>query len=297
MTLQQAHQQNIQQLREIYGEREAGNISDLLIEKITGFRGTERLLNRHFLLDTSQQKLLQHYLFQLLLHKPVQYVLQEAWFSGIKFQVNEQVLIPRPETEELVQWVVEDIRNLPKIPGIPLAAETRSSLSLLDIGTGSGCIAITLKKKLGEVLLEAIDNSGPALELATINADREQATVKFIQLDILDPGQWKQLGHYDILVSNPPYIPPEEKAEMQKQVLNYEPPGALFVPGTDPLLFYRAIAQFGNQHLKTGGRVYFEISESKGNEIVRLLDSLNYGEIELRKDLQGKDRMIKAVRL
>lgn len=211
-------------------------------------------------------------------HKPVQYVLNEAWFGGMKFFVDENVLIPRPETEELVEWIV---------------AESGDKKTLLDIGTGSGCIPATLKKKLPQIAVTSIDISARALSVAEANAKTLGADVSLIQMDFLNRQQWSSLGSFDVIVSNPPYIALGEKDEMDKNVTDFEPHVALFVPDEDPLVFYRMIAEFGRIHLAAEGRIYMELNEALGFACTELFRGQGY-ETELRKDLQGKERMLKA---
>ena len=214
----------------------------------------------------------------------MQYVLKEAWFGGIKLLVNESVLIPRPETDELVDWIVRDTINL---------IDSFSPFKILDIGTGSGCIPLTLKKKLFNISLTAIDISPKALEVAKINSDNYRANVALKQIDILDETKWKELDSYQVIVSNPPYIKDAEKNMMHKNVLDFEPATALFVPDNTPLLFYHKIAFFAQTHLADNGTVYVEINEALGKETLEAFN--NYGfATQLKRDLQGKDRMIKA---
>ena len=183
-------------------------------------------------------------------HRPVQYVLEEAHFQGLKFYVNENVLIPRPETEELVEWILADFRAL--------QAASRD-ISVLDIGTGSGCIAVSLKVKNNFLQISACDVSSPALAIAKKNADNNKAAIQLFNYDILNQSSWNELPVYDLIVSNPPYIPERDKQSMDQNVLNYEPHIALFTSDDDPNIFYRTIALFGKTHLKAGGKLYFEI--------------------------------------
>ncbi len=220
---------------------------------------------------------------RLLNHEPVQYILNEAWFCGMKFYVDKNVLIPRPETEELVEWIIAGNKNQkPKIKNI------------LDIGTGSGCIAITLKNKIPEVEMLACDISNAALAIVRKNAVDLHVSIDLVQLDFLIPDHWKQLPSVDIIVSNPPYVPQKDKEQMQPNVLKYEPTDALFVPDDDVLIFYKAIADFGKEKLNTDGSIYVEIHENLGEAVTRLFQSKGYT-TELRKDLQRKDRMVKAI--
>lgn len=286
MTIQEAYTRLMYQLFDLYDDRESANIADMVIEHITGFRKIDRVLNKQVLLNKEQEITLADFTAQLLQHKPVQYVLHEAWFAGMKFFVNETVLIPRPETEELVEWIVlENQKSKVK------------SQKVLDIGTGSGCIPVALKKKLPLLEVHALDVSTSALEVAKQNAATIGTEIIFHQIDILNNDQWNKLPGFDIIVSNPPYIKQSEATEIQNNVLQHEPHLALFVPDDDALLFYKTIAWFGLQHLNQNGFLFFEINESLGKEVKELLLQNGYSNIELRKDMQGKDRMIKATLL
>lgn len=283
MTIQQSYKQLLFQLYEMYGDREAANIADIVIENITGFKKVDRLINKQFPLNEEQLQLLNDYTNELLKHKPVQYVLNEVWFAGMKLYVDENVLIPRPETEELVEWIVKTV-----------ASRKSQVASILDIGTGSGCIPVALKKKLLSVEVHALDISEEALNVAKRNAAIQQTEINFHLLNILDRNLWKQLPKFDIIVSNPPYVTQGEASSMQKNVLQYEPHLALFVDDEDAMKFYKAIAEFGLYHLNNNGQIFFEINEMMGKQICDLLNQYRYLNIELKKDLQNKDRMIKA---
>ena len=278
MTIQQAQQQLIFQLNQVYDNREAANIADWVMERITGRKKIDRIINKQEPLQHQQIDLLEGYTSELLNHKPVQYVLHEAWFCGMLFYVDEHVLIPRPETEELVEWVVEE-------------AEAGT---ILDIGTGSGCIPIALKKKLPRAQVYSCDVSEGALAVAQKNATAQQADIHLLQVDFLNRESWQQLPSVDIIVSNPPYIPQSDEQTMQPNVLKYEPHVALFVPNNDALLFYKAIAEFAQQKLRSGGSIYAEIHEDLGEQTKALFLSKGFSSAEIKKDMQGKDRMVKA---
>jgi release factor glutamine methyltransferase len=282
MTIQQARQEALIQLKSLYDEREAANIADWVMEHITGQKRIDRLLNNQALLTTVQLQKLNTILPQLAAHKPVQYVLNEAWFAGIKFFVNDHVLIPRPETEELVEWIVEESLKL----------EVRS-LKLLDVGTGSGCIPISVKKKMSELSVTSIDVSENALLVARKNAVSLETDIQFLHIDFLNEETWSRLPVFDIIVSNPPYIKQSEHSSMSKNVTDFEPSVALFVPDEDALLFYRKIAVFAKTHLSQQGFIFLEINEALGKETVDLYEKEGYT-VVLRKDLQGKERMVKA---
>lgn len=282
MTIQLAYQQLLLQLFEIYDTREAANIAGMVIEHVTGQRKIERIIYKDLPVDESQQKQLKDMAGELLLHRPVQYVLGEAWFMDMKLLVNESVLIPRPETEELAEWIIKDMK------------QSGRELSLLDIGTGSGCIPIAVKKKIPEATVSAIDVSAAALQMAKLNAVKQKADILFFRLDFLEESEWNQLSKYNIIVSNPPYIRQSEESAMSNNVLAYEPYLALFVPDEDPLVFYRKIAKFAQKHLEAGGSVYVEINEALGKDVAELFEKQGFSEVILKKDMQGKDRMMRT---
>lgn len=201
----------------------------------------------------------------------------------MKFYVDQNVLIPRPETEELADWVISDCK-------FPI-----QQLSLLDIGCGSGCISIFLKRKLRKADVWACDLSESALAVAERNAKNLGAEIHFFQMDILNEMERNRLQSFDIIVSNPPYIPENDKTQIAPNVLHFEPGTALFVPDTDSLLFYRAIADFGKKKLNPGGAIYVEINEDLGDAVLKLFQSKDYEAI-IKKDMQGKNRMVKAIR-
>lgn len=287
MTIQEAYKQISYQLYSIYDDREASGIADMLTEHVTGFGKMDRLLNKDMILSETQEDRLMQMTYELMQHKPVQYVLQEAWFMGIKFYVDAQVLIPRPETEELVEWIVERQKTNSK-------TEVNNQVKILDIATGSGCIAIALQKKLTGAITEASDISAAALEVAKKNAAGVNMVIDFKKADILNESSWKNFGEYDIIVSNPPYIKKTEAAEMRLNVLQYEPAIALFVPDDDALIFYKAIGRFAKQHLIPGGNLFMEINEAHAEELIWLFCEMDFENVTVKKDMQGKDRMICA---
>ncbi|MEN8826200.1 MAG: peptide chain release factor N(5)-glutamine methyltransferase, partial [Wenyingzhuangia sp.] len=213
--------------------------------------------------------------------KPIQYLIGFTEFMDLKLYVNEQVLIPRPETEELVHWILDDFLQKP-------------NLDVLDIGTGSGCIPIALSKSLNQAFIDSMDISKQAIKTATINAKNNDAKINFIQQDILTTNNLTR--QYDILVSNPPYVREQEKKEIKNNVLNHEPHLALFVKDEDPLVFYKKIAELAKTSLKENGVLYYEINQYLGEETVELMKQVGFSKIELKKDLFGNDRMIKASR-
>ncbi|MBE9586162.1 peptide chain release factor N(5)-glutamine methyltransferase [Mucilaginibacter sp. JRF] len=223
---------------------------------------------------------------QLQSGKPLQYILGKAEFFGLTFNVNPSVLIPRPETEELVEWVIESVVSGQR-------SVVSSELSVLDIGTGSGCIAISLKKNLAGANVSAMDISVDALQTAQGNAALNGVEVNFMEADILSakPDEAK----YNIIVSNPPYVTSHDKRQMHTNVTDFEPHTALFVPDEEPLLFYKAIADYALLSLKRPGMLFFEINESYGPETVEMLVAKGYKDVELRKDMSGRNRMVKAL--
>ena len=270
----------------LYDEREAGNIAEMVLENVTGHNRVDRLVIN----DALSEEKLQHLKAieeRLLQHEPVQYILGETWFCGMKLNVDKNVLIPRPETEELVEWIVETVKKWPE--------PNNRNYKILDVGTGSGCIAIALQKKLPAYFETwACDKSDGALTVARKNADDQKALVDFIAMDFLDEKQRNQLPHVDIVVSNPPYIPLAGKELMKENVINYEPELALFVPDDDPLQFYKALAAFGKEKLQKDGWLFAEIHEDMGNEVFNFLKNENYNQVVLKKDLQGKNRFVRA---
>jgi release factor glutamine methyltransferase len=283
MTLYDAEEQLRSKLAIIYDAREAANIADWVVEQLSGLQKIDRLINKTSVLSEQKETALQRYTHELLAHKPVQYVLNEAWFSGMKFYVDENVLIPRPETEELVEW----------INGIARQSKTVIR-KILDIGTGSGCIPIVLKKKLPETKIYSCDISDAVLAVAHRNAALHQASVEFMKTDFLDPLQRSALPDVDCIVSNPPYIPAHDMHLIARNVTAYEPHLALFVPAEDPLVFYKAMADFGIKRFSPGGKLFAELHESYAAEVERLFAAYGFSFIEIKKDMQGKERMIKA---
>jgi len=284
MTTEECYNDFIKKLSSIYEKREAANITDWVFENITGLKRLERSMVRNVELDESVLHKSENYLHELLQHKPVQYVLHEAWFYKMKFYVNEHVLIPRPETEELVEWAVNDIKN----------SKQKDGLEILDIGTGSGCIAISIKKELEGENITAIDISAEALKVANKNADTLQSKIYFLETDFLNESKWDSLGVYDIIVSNPPYIPKYEKDKLARNVTAFEPGIALFVEDNNPFIFYKKIAKFAQSHLKPGGKVFVEMHEDYSKEVAEIFWSFNL-KTQTRKDIYGKERMLQAM--
>jgi release factor glutamine methyltransferase len=294
MDWQQAQKELIIQLTPLYGDREAAVIADWTMESLSGWKKIDRLLHRSDLLPPENLNTYQKYTAELLAHRPVQYVLHESWFAGMKLYVDEHVLIPRPETEELVEWVLSSSPATNGRPGKTPTPQVPIAPTILDIGTGSGCIALALAKALPSSKVHACDISPNALAVARRNATTQDLPLTLHQLDFLDPQSWNTLPTIDCLVSNPPYIPIREKAEMATHVIDYEPNQALFVPDNDALVFYRALGQFAQQRLSKGGQLFVEIHEDMGTLVQQLFQEAGLTEVSLRQDLQGKDRMVKA---
>lgn len=286
MTLNEARTVLKKELSDVYDSDEVKNIVDLVLEHITGLPRIQQVRNKIPYLTCTQLEDLDSITERLKKNEPVQYVLGEAWFAGLKFKVNRNVLIPRPETEELVDWIVKEVNAQRSMLNI--------QCSIIDIGTGSGCIPIALKKKLPEAKVTAIDVCGEALYTATENAAELDADINFILFDFLDEEKWNELGSFDVIVSNPPYVKQNERASMHERVTSFEPPLALFVPDNDALIFYKKISAFALQHLHPGGALFVEINEASGNEIVTLFKKSGFTDVEVRKDMQGKDRMVKT---
>lgn len=270
-----------QALQELYDADEAAAIGREVLEFITGKTHSTQLANNGRI-DVPEEAALQNIITQLQTGRPMQYVLGLAWFMNRKYLVNENVLIPRPETEELVQWIIDDQKNGLLAP------------SILDIGTGSGCIPISLKLAISSAAITSCDISNSAIGVARQNAASLKAEVTFTTKDFLDAAQQETFGQYDLIVSNPPYIPLQEKASLHRNVTDYEPATALFVPDNDPLLFYRAIALFAKRHLKAGGAVYCELHQDFGTATEGMFRDAGYTNVQLRKDINGHWRMLKA---
>jgi release factor glutamine methyltransferase len=283
MTYNKLYRSFLEQLQAIYNMQEASVITSWVFEKIARVKKMDFIKSPAMEPEINVAEKLDVALQQLLQHTPVQQVLGEAWFYKMLFKVNNQVLIPRPETEELVNWLLDDYKKQATFP---------ASFSILDIGTGSGCIAIALKKNLPAATLTAIDFSEGVLAIAKENALTNNVQIDFIQIDFLHEQLWVTLPCFDIIVSNPPYIPISEKEQLDKNVIAYEPHSALFVPDDTPLLFYEKIALFGRSNLKIGGCMYVEVHEKYANQTADLFERYQY-EVEIKKDIFEKDRMLK----
>jgi release factor glutamine methyltransferase len=268
-------------LSELYPDTEIQSFFNLLSEQILNMKRIDISQNLYSVVSGKKYDKFLKAIVGLKKHQPIQYILGDTEFYGLVFKVSPSVLIPRPETEELVDWIIKDSKE-------------KQNISILDIGTGSGCIAVTLAKKLPNAKLFALDVSAEALKLATINAETNEVEVEFIEADILD---W-DFGdlEFDIIVSNPPYVRELEKEAMSANVLNHEPHLALFVKDDDALLFYRTITAVANKILKPKGQLFFEINENLGEDTKQLLVDAGYENIELKQDVFDKNRMLKAIK-
>lgn len=270
-----------------YDESEAKAIIRMVLEVVFNFRLADLYSGKVNELSPDEEEVLREIVARLKKCEPVQYVLGQADFCGRTFEVRPGVLIPRPETAELCEWIT--------------TRHTHSGrLRILDIGTGSGCIALTLALNLPCAQVEGWDISAEVLCIAEENNERLKANVRFLQKDILAPDSagttTKNKEEIDIIVSNPPYICMKERGEMDRNVLDYEPETALFVPDNDPLRFYRAIAEYGKATLKPGGELYFEINPLYADKLEDMLEKMEYGDIEIKQDQFGKQRMMKGVK-
>ncbi|WP_186458696.1 peptide chain release factor N(5)-glutamine methyltransferase [Mucilaginibacter achroorhodeus] len=276
------------QLNDLYGPQEAEAIVMLVLQELTGMSRAKIKAFEDDELPSETADKLPQILQELSTGRPVQYILGSTEFYGLPFLVNAATLIPRPETEELVAWILESQK---------LKVQDQRPLRILDIGTGTGCIAITLSKNTTNAYVSAIDISPEALRTAERNAIINEAKVDFHNVDILDKNSYQAINNsYDIIVSNPPYVTPADKLRMHANVTDFEPHTALFVPEEDPLKFYIAIADFANTQLDKDGLLFFEINEAFGKETSEMLIAKGFDKIELRQDMSGRDRMIKAIK-
>lgn len=268
----------IENLSDLYDKNEIENFFYLILNHLKGLSRVNLALNPDLEFSEEEFKKIEFYLNELKNHKPIQYLLGITEFFGLSFTVNPNVLIPRPETEELVEWILTENKG-------------EKDIKILDIGTGSGAIAISLAKNLKAEVF-AFDISEKALQTAQKNADQNQTFVHFIEFDILNDS-WEG-EKFDIIVSNPPYVRELEKAEMKPNVLENEPHLALFVSDKDPLVFYKKIADFAKDHLSENGQLFFEINQYLGNKTVEMLKEKGFKNIVLKKDIYGNDRMVLA---
>ena len=282
MLLKQFRIHFFESLKGIHDENEVESFFFILTEYLHNLKRIDLALNPSFEISEGEVQKWESIISELKTEKPIQYIIGETWFYDSKFYVNEHTLIPRPETEELVDWIVATEKKNDK----------KEKLTILDIGTGTGCIPISLKKNLPQAEVSAIDVSEEALKVAQRNALENKVEINFMLQNILETEDLKQ--QFDIIVSNPPYVRNMEKQEIKKNVLAFEPHLALFVEDNDALLFYRKIAQLALKSLTPNGLLFFEINQYLGKETVELLENLGFKNIELKKDIYGNDRMIKG---
>ncbi|MFA8301267.1 MAG: peptide chain release factor N(5)-glutamine methyltransferase [Hyphomicrobiales bacterium] len=269
----------LEELAKIYNHNEALQLIKIVFEHHMGIPPNQLALHYDDRLSESEMLKIHFTIKDLLKKKPIQYVLGNTSFLEHTFDVEENVLIPRPETEELILWIMENFNQNDKI-------------KILDIGTGSGCIAISLKKAFPNAEVSAIDKFDTPLKVASQNAIKLDADINIIKCDILNESDRNQLGQYDIIVSNPPYVKNSEKQLMHNNVLDYEPHEALFVDDNDPLIFYKEIGKFGQNHLNEEGKIFFEINEALGKDMTQLMHQLGYNSCSIKKDIFNKDRMM-----
>lgn len=266
------------ELAGIYQAEEIESLTFLIFEKVKGYTRTQLLLAKDEILSEEDRSEIGMMVARLKNHEPIQYILGETEFYGLPFYAVPGVLIPRPETEELVQWIIQENKL--------------TSPTILDMGTGSGCIAVSLRKNIPESVVLACDISPVCIETARRNADLNSATITVLTYDILRNSPVISFPELDVVVSNPPYVREMERLRMELNVLEYEPGLALFVPDNDPLIFYSQIADFARNNLKRNGRLYFEINEALGKECSEMLQEKGFSAIRIKKDIHGKDRMI-----
>ncbi len=270
------------ELNFLYEKTEIEKFIQFCFEEFLGYSKTDLIIKKDKTVSESDLLKFHFAVKDLKRGRPIQYIIGKAWFYGMELMVTKDVLIPRPETEELVRLIIDDAKN------------HSESFSILDMGTGSGCIAIALKKNLSRCHVYAMDISEEALRIAKQNAEKQNCEIHFIQGNILEKNMLENLPACTIIVSNPPYVKSSESSTMNANVLEHEPHVALFVPDENALVFYKAIAQAGKLKLKSGGAVYVEINEALGIETAILFQKEGFSDVQLLQDMQGKDRMIKA---
>ncbi len=280
------------ELKDLYPKEEIDSFYYMLIEHFFGFQRFVLTIDPSLVISKEKEKNMFAALAELKQERPIQYIMGKTHFMDMDFLVNENVLIPRPETEELVRWILDDYPGMAQKFESEGVIDASSKVRILDIGTGSGCIAISLAKNMKKVEVYAIDISNEALKIAKGNSELNDVNIGLAHMNIMNPPSLDM--KYDIIVSNPPYVRELEKKDMQNNVKNYEPGIALFVPDYDPLLFYKAIVEFAKAHLKRNGLLFLEINQYLGKKTIKLLKDNNFSEIELRKDMFGHDRMMKA---
>ena len=282
MNFKELEQYFLSETASVYEEDEVISLFYMITENVEGWSRSLVLINKNVEISVKKLETYKKIIYELLQGKPIQYILGEAYFYGLLFKVTPAVLIPRPETEELVEWILDTLKG-----------STTKINSILDIGTGSGCIAISLKKNLNDTNVTALDISSEALLIAEENAKLNNVAIGLLNENILD---YDGNETYDLIVSNPPYVKMDEQPDMHTNVLAHEPHLALFVSNEKPLIFYETIADFASKHLSEEGKLFFEINEYLGKETADMLKLKGYKTIVIKKDMQGKDRMIYCVK-
>ena len=282
MQLRELYNQFLHELKPLYGYDEASAISTIIFEHFARKTKADIITEPHYIIENQKLSALEDALLQLKRNVPVQYVTGHSWFAGLDFKVTPAVLIPRPETEELVNEAIGYIK-------------ANNKKTLLDIGTGSGCIPISIKNQLPVVEVSAIDISSEALLIAKENATTNNVSINWMKVNFLEEKEWNSLQTYDVITSNPPYIPENEKALLDKNVTAHEPHLALFVPDDKALIFYKKIASFGRQHLADGGCIFMETHESFAADVVKHFSENGY-QAQVKKDFFEKERMVIATR-
>ncbi len=282
MILKEYYRFHLEALEKIYPRSQAANILQILYEWAYGLNAVQIKTTQNFTPAASILEKTASAFEKLLQHYPIQYITGEAWFYKRKFKVSPAVLIPRPETEELVELILKKLQD-------------KTNLQLLDVGTGSGCLAISLQKELKLAKVTAIDISEEALQIAVENATALEAAIQFNKLDFLEESNWETLPAYDVLVSNPPYIPQSEEKILDEEVAAYEPHLALFIADENPLLFYKKMVDFAKTHLNKNGNIYMEMHQDYAEAVKKLFIEKGF-DAEIIKDISGHDRMLQATR-
>jgi release factor glutamine methyltransferase len=285
MTLAEAKKNLEKALTRIYSVKECEKIFFILLEHKSGYSVTDFFSDKHIQLTPEEEEWMHDSIERLKKNEPVQYVVGHTYFCGMKLKVNPSVLIPRPETEELVMLIIQQLKE-----------KSVTDASILDIGTGSGCIAIALKKKFPSAKISALDLSAEAIETAKKNASLQDAEIDFIEGDILNPANALEKKVFDLIVSNPPYILKKEKKSMSPSVYDFEPNEALFAPDNNPLLFYKAIAEAAGTRLRKGGRLWFETNESYADDVAELLKKKNFALVKIHTDMSKKKRFVSCMK-
>jgi release factor glutamine methyltransferase len=285
MTLAEAKKNLEKHLSKTYSAKECEIIFFILLEQKCGYNSKDFFADKNIRLSPDEEEWFGEAVARLKKNEPVQYVVGHTWFCGMKIKVNSSVLIPRPETEELVALITQQLEE-----------KSVTDASILDIGTGSGCIAIALKKKIPSAKISALELSPEAISTAKKNASLLDADINFIEADVLKPGDSLDKTVFDLIVSNPPYILKKEKKSMNPIVYDFEPTDALFVPDNNPLLFYKAIAEVADSHLRKGGRLWFETNETRADEVADLLKKKNFTLVKVHTDMSKKKRFVSGMK-